>query len=99
MSLRPQHPIQFLAALIAAFLLWYALAAERIDIGNPLDGVAPELDPHRHLILVNRKDLNSIAPYTEGSAGEVHVVAAHVDQFNAGAFYGLAEARDALQRG
>ena len=31
MSLRPQHPIQFLAALIAAFLLWYALAAERIE--------------------------------------------------------------------
>jgi YbbR domain-containing protein len=30
-SLRPQHPIQFLAALIAAFLLWYALAAERIE--------------------------------------------------------------------
>ena len=31
MSLRPQHPIQFLAALIAAFLLWYALAAQRIE--------------------------------------------------------------------
>jgi YbbR domain-containing protein len=30
-SLRPQHPIQFLAALIAAFLLWYALAAQRIE--------------------------------------------------------------------
>ena len=31
MSLRPQHPIQFLAALIAAFLLWYILAAQRIE--------------------------------------------------------------------
>ena len=31
MSLRPQHPIQFLVALIAAFLLWYALAAQRIE--------------------------------------------------------------------
>jgi len=30
-SLRPQHPIQFLAALIAAFLLWYALAADRVE--------------------------------------------------------------------
>jgi YbbR domain-containing protein len=30
-SLRPQHPIQFLVALIAAFLLWYALAAQRIE--------------------------------------------------------------------
>lgn len=31
MSLRPQHPIQFLVALIAAFLLWYALAAQRVE--------------------------------------------------------------------
>ena len=31
MNLRPQHPIQFLAALIAAFLLWYILAAQRIE--------------------------------------------------------------------
>lgn len=29
MSLRPQHPLQFLVALIAAFLLWYVLAADR----------------------------------------------------------------------
>ncbi len=31
MSLRPQHPILFLAALTAAFLLWYLLAADRIE--------------------------------------------------------------------
>ncbi len=31
MNLRPQHPIQFLVALIAAFLLWYILAAQRIE--------------------------------------------------------------------
>ncbi len=31
MNLRPQHPIQFLVALIAAFLLWYSLAAQRIE--------------------------------------------------------------------
>lgn len=31
MNLRPQHPFQFLVALIAAFGLWYLLAAERID--------------------------------------------------------------------
>jgi YbbR domain-containing protein len=30
-NLRPRHPIQFLVALIAAFLLWYVLAAQRID--------------------------------------------------------------------
>lgn len=29
MNLRPRYPIQFLVALIAAFLLWYALAAKR----------------------------------------------------------------------
>jgi YbbR domain-containing protein len=28
-NLRPQHPLQFLVALIAAFLLWYGLAADR----------------------------------------------------------------------
>jgi len=28
-NLRPRHPIQFLIALIVAFLLWYALAAKR----------------------------------------------------------------------
>lgn len=31
MNLRPQHPIQFLAALVAAFLLWYFFAAQRIE--------------------------------------------------------------------
>jgi len=30
-NLRPRYPIQFLIALIAAFLLWYALAAERSE--------------------------------------------------------------------
>jgi len=30
-NLRPRHPIQFLVALIAAFGLWYILAAQRID--------------------------------------------------------------------
>ncbi len=29
--LRPRHPMQFLVALIAAFLLWYALAAQRSE--------------------------------------------------------------------
>ena len=29
MTLRPRYPMQFLVALIAAFLLWYALAAKR----------------------------------------------------------------------
>jgi YbbR domain-containing protein len=27
--LKPRHPLQFLVALVAAFLLWYALAAQR----------------------------------------------------------------------
>ncbi len=31
MTLRPRYPIQFLVALIAAFLLWYALAAQRSE--------------------------------------------------------------------
>ena len=31
MSLRPRHPMQFLVALITAFLLWYVLAAERSE--------------------------------------------------------------------
>lgn len=29
--LRPRHPMQFMVALIAAFLLWYALAAQRSE--------------------------------------------------------------------
>lgn len=31
MSLRPRHPMQFLVAMIAAFLLWYTLAAQRSE--------------------------------------------------------------------
>ena len=31
MILRPRYPMQFLVALIAAFLLWYALAAQRSE--------------------------------------------------------------------
>ena len=31
MTLRPRYPLQFLVALIAAFLLWYALAAQRSE--------------------------------------------------------------------
>jgi YbbR domain-containing protein len=31
MSLKPRYPLQFLVALIAAFLLWYALAAQRSE--------------------------------------------------------------------
>ena len=31
MTLRPRYPVQFLVALIAAFLLWYALAAQRSE--------------------------------------------------------------------
>ena len=31
MSLRPRHPMQFLVALVTAFLLWYTLAAERSE--------------------------------------------------------------------
>lgn len=31
MNLRPRYPLQFLVALIAAFLLWYALAAQRSE--------------------------------------------------------------------
>jgi YbbR domain-containing protein len=30
-NLRPRYPIQFLVALISAFLLWYALAAQRSE--------------------------------------------------------------------
>jgi len=30
-NLRPRYPMQFLVALIAAFLLWYALAAQRSE--------------------------------------------------------------------
>ena len=31
MNLKPRYPMQFLVALIAAFLLWYALAAQRSE--------------------------------------------------------------------
>ena len=31
MTLRPRYPIQFLVALVAAFLLWYVLAAQRSE--------------------------------------------------------------------
>ncbi len=31
MNLKPRYPLQFLVALIAAFLLWYALAAQRSE--------------------------------------------------------------------
>lgn len=31
MTLRPRYPLQFLVALLAAFLLWYALAAQRSE--------------------------------------------------------------------
>ena len=31
MNLRPRYPIQFLVALISAFLLWYVLAAQRSE--------------------------------------------------------------------
>jgi len=30
-TLRPRYPVQFLVALTAAFLLWYALAAQRSE--------------------------------------------------------------------
>ena len=29
--LRPRYPLQFMVALVAAFLLWYALAAQRSE--------------------------------------------------------------------
>ena len=31
MNLKPRYPMQFLVALIAAFLLWYALAAQQSE--------------------------------------------------------------------
>ena len=31
MTLRPRYPLQFLVAILAAFLLWYALAAKRSE--------------------------------------------------------------------
>ena len=42
------------------------LAGERIDLGDPLDLVAPELDADR-LLLVGREDLDGVAAHPEGA--------------------------------
>src|SRR5881296_2100993 len=50
------------------------VARERIDLGDALDFIAPELDAHR-LFVIGREDLDRIAPDAEGAALEADVVA------------------------
>ena len=54
------------------------LAGERIDLGDALDLVAPQLDAHA-LLLVGREDLDRVAAHAEGAALERDVVALVLD--------------------
>ena len=50
------------------------LAGQRIELGDPLDLVAPELDPLGHLG-VGREDIERVAAHAEGAAVEIDIVA------------------------
>ena len=54
------------------------LPRDRVEGHQPLDLVAEELDPDRHL-LVDREDLEGVAAHPEGAAGEGQVVAGVLD--------------------
>jgi hypothetical protein len=54
------------------------LPGERIDLADPLDLVAPELDPDR-LLGIGRIDLDAVAPHPERAGLEGGVVPAIVD--------------------
>ncbi len=59
------------------------VAGERVDLADPLDLVAPELDPDR-LLRVGREDLDRIAPDPEGALLEGDVVPAVLDPHQLG---------------
>ena len=59
---------------IDALQLAQDLAAEGVELGDALHFVAPEVDPHRQL-LVGGHDGEAIATQAEAAAQEVHVVA------------------------
>ena len=59
------------------------VAGERVDLADPLDLVAPELDPDR-LLGVGREDLDRIAPDPEGALLEGDVVPAVLDPHQLG---------------
>ncbi len=54
------------------------LAGDRMDLRDPLDRVAPQLDPDS-LLLVGREDLDRIAADPEGAGIEGHVVPVVLD--------------------
>jgi hypothetical protein len=54
------------------------LAGERVERAQPLDLVTEELDANR-VLLVDREDLERVAPDPERAAGERHVVAGVLD--------------------
>ena len=60
------------------------LAGERVDLGDALDLVAPELDADG-LLVVGRKDLDRVAAHPERAPLERHVVAAVLDPHQLGA--------------
>src|SRR5690606_32567339 len=53
--------------------------AERVDLGDGLDLVAPVLDADRVALGVDREELDDVAPHAEGAAVEVDVVALVLD--------------------
>ena len=57
----------------------HGLAAQRVDLGDRLDGVAEELDTQRALLFVRREDLDDVAADAERATVEVHVVALVLD--------------------
>ena len=54
------------------------LAGDGVHPGDPLDLVAPVLEPHDRL-LVRREHLEGVTPDAEGPPGEVHLVAVVLD--------------------
>ena len=58
----------------AARQLHDRVPGEGVDLGDPLHGVAPELDAHG-LLVVGRMDLDRVAPHAEGATLEGDVVA------------------------
>ena len=74
------------------------LAAQRIDLGDPVDLVAEELDAQRPRLLVGGEDLDDVAAHAEGAAVEVVVVALVLDVDQLAQQLVAVDARPALEK-
>ncbi len=54
-------------------------AAQGVDLGDGVDGVAPELDAYGALVVVRREDLDGVAAHPEAAAVKVDVVSLVLD--------------------